>query len=243
MSPTDFVKLCAIFNESDLMDQWFPQGILTSINVLAAPSTYHQIMHLKFSLGRFVPIAPRDAILDGRGYYLPDINAIIVFSKSIDSSPYCDIPPPQKGFVRMETKTAFFMQLLPGNKMVLVQISHDDLKVKLMPAWLVNFIAEGTVPFYAIQGLRKALANFEGSDFEKRVQSNPDVYKEIEDRLLEELALMEKNRKAVGRHPKRPLPPPSKCTDLGEELPFPPSTVIKSKPIVMRAEAISFLAM
>jgi hypothetical protein len=142
----------------------------------------------------------------------------------------------------METKTAFFMQLLPGSKVVLVQISHDDLKIKLMPAWLVNFIAEGTVPFYAIQGLRRSLANFEGSDFEKRVQSNPDVYKEIEDRLLEELALMEKKRIAAGLHPELPFKPPTKSTDLDKELPSPPSIVIKSKPIDVPLQPMAFLA-
>jgi hypothetical protein len=228
MTPSDFVKLCAIFNESDLMDQWFPKGILTSCGILAAPSTYHQIMQMKFSLGRFVPIGPRDAILDGRGYHLSDMNAIIVFSKSIDSSPYCDIPPPQAPFVRMETRMAFFIQLVPGNKMVLVQISHDDLKIKLMPAWLLNFISEGAIPFDVLLSLRKALANFEGSDWEKRIQSRRDVYQEIEDRLAEELTLVQK--KQTTNEPELPSPPP------------PPPTVTKAPHVDMRTEGVVVLA-
>jgi hypothetical protein len=193
VSPSDFVNLCALFVESDLMPLWFPRGILKACDVLALPTNYHQVVRMKLSTGRFSPISPRDAVVDAHGYHLTDLNGIIVFSKSIETSPYCDIPPPRPPFVRMETQNAFFIQLLPGNRIVFCQISHDDLKVKYMPAWLLNFISEGAVPFEVVMSLQKALSNFSGSEWEKRVQSRRDCYQEIEDRLAEELALMEQN--------------------------------------------------
>jgi hypothetical protein len=193
VSPSDFVNLCALFVESDLMPLWFPRGILKACDVLALPTNYHQVVRMKLSTGRFSPISPRDAVVDAHGYHLTDLNGIIVFSKSIETSPHCDIPPPQPPFVRMETQNAFFIQLLPGNRIVFCQISHDDLKVKYMPAWLLNFISEGAVPFEVVVSLQKALSNFSGSEWERRVQSRRDCYQEIEDRLAEELALMEQN--------------------------------------------------
>jgi hypothetical protein len=64
-----------------------------------------------------------------------------------------------------------------------------------MSAWLLNVIWEGAIPFDVLQSLRKALANFEGSDWGKTIHSRLDVYQEIEDRLAKELTLVEQEKK------------------------------------------------
>jgi hypothetical protein len=86
-----------------------------------------------------------------------------------------------------------------------------------MPAWLLNFISEGAVPFEVVISLQKALANFSGSEWEKRVQSRRDCYQEIEDRLAEELALMEQNGGVAELEWPSP-PPPTKSRPIHIEL-------------------------
>ena len=198
-TPQDFIHLVSIFNESDLMPLWFPKHIVKSAELLAKPSNYNQVLHLKMSFGRMSPISPRDTVLDGNGYHLVDRNAVIIFAKSINESPYCDeIPEPTKGTVRMETRNAFLVQLLPNNKLVFCTISKDDLKFKYMPSWVLNYVSEGAVPFELILSIKRILENFKGSPWEDRVVSKRDFYGEIERRLGEELAAMEQQLMSGG---------------------------------------------
>jgi hypothetical protein len=60
----DFVKLCAIFSEADLAPEWFPHGLLKSCDILAYPSKYLKVCHVKVSFGRLSPIAPRDMVAE-----------------------------------------------------------------------------------------------------------------------------------------------------------------------------------
>uniref|UniRef100_A0A7S2U5W0 START domain-containing protein n=1 Tax=Attheya septentrionalis TaxID=420275 RepID=A0A7S2U5W0_9STRA len=183
----DFVKLCAIFSEADLTPEWFPHGLLKSADILAYPSKYLKVCHVKVSFGRLSPIAPRDMVVEGTGYHLPKENALFIVTRSVTSSPYCEIPPPPKGYVRMSSNGAFYVRLLPGNRVEFRQISADDMKLRYVPSPLLNFISKGGAPFENIACLKKTLKNFEGSVWEQRIKERTEFYNEIKERVLDEI--------------------------------------------------------
>ena len=138
----------------------------------------------------FSPIADREMISEGIGYHLQQENAFLVLTKSIDGSPFCDIPPTPPRTVRMESRTAFLLKLLPGHRVEFCQISHDDLKFKYVPSFVTNYLSQGTLPFEMIQSLKKVMSNYEGSKWDKRVQQRRDFYQEIEERVREEVEVI-----------------------------------------------------
>ena len=92
VDPIGFVRICSLFLESDLLNLWAPHNIIESSDILASPSKFRQILHMKISFGRFSPLSPRDAIIEGRGYHLADDNAVLILSSSITESKFCAVP-------------------------------------------------------------------------------------------------------------------------------------------------------
>ena len=187
VDPIGFVRICSLFLESDLLPVWAPHHVIESCDVIASPSKFRQILHMKLSFGRFSPLSPRDAIVEGRGYHLVDDNAVLILSTSIKESEFCAVPAKTKSRVRVDINAAFYIQLLPGNRVVFRQISHDDLKIRLMPAFIINFIAQGALPYGMIQGLKAVLRRYEETEFYNRMNQKRDLYGEIEDRVHKEL--------------------------------------------------------
>lgn len=184
---TGFVRICSLFLESDLFPLWAPGNIIESSDVLASPSKFRQIIHQKLNFGKFSPISPRDSIVDGRGYHLAEDNAVLILASSIAESPYCKVPPKSKSRVRIDLQQAFYIELLPGNRVLFRQISHDDLKLRFMPAFVVNWISQGAMPVGFIHSLKSVLRRYESTEFHQRMQQRRDLYGEIEERVHTEL--------------------------------------------------------
>ena len=184
---TGFVRICSLFLESDLFPLWAPGNIIESSEVLASPSKFRQIIHQKLNFGKFSPISPRDSIVEGRGYHLADDNAVLILASSISKSPYCNVPPKSKSRVRIDLQQAFYIELLPGNRVLFRQISHDDLKLRFMPAFVVNWISQGAMPVGFIHSLKSVLRRYESTEFHQRMQQRRDLYGEIEERVHTEL--------------------------------------------------------
>ena len=187
-----FVRICSLFLEFDLFPLWAPGNIIEDCAILATPSKYRKIVHIKISsLGKFSPLSPREAYIDGRGYILSAENAVLILSTSIDHSPFCDVPAPKRrGRVRIDVQDMFYLRMLPGRRVEFRQIAHDDLRLRLVPPALLNYLARGALPLGMIVGIRRILHKFETTEFQDRVLWHKrDLYKEIERRVVEELVL------------------------------------------------------
>jgi len=184
---TGFVRICSLFLEADLFPLWAPGNIIESSEVLASPSKFRQIIHQKLNFGKFSPISPRDSIVDGRGYHLADDNAVLILASSISESPHCAVPYKSKSHVRIGLQQAFYIELLPGNRCLFRQISHDDLKLRFMPAFVINWISQGAMPVGFIHSLKSVLRRYESTEFHQRMQQRRDLYGEIEERVHKEL--------------------------------------------------------
>jgi hypothetical protein len=87
----------------------------------------------------------------------------------------------------MSSNGAFYVRLLPGNRVEFRQIAADDMKLRYVPSPILNFISKGGAPFENIACIKKTLKNFEGSAWEQRIEERTDFYNEIKERVLDEI--------------------------------------------------------
>ena len=187
-SPKDFIRLCSLFVETELMHRWFPGGIMKPATVLSWHSKYAKVIQLRVSLG--IPlISDRDAIVSGNGYHLPDRNALLISSKPIagDRCRHCVIPPPDRGVVRMTTESIFYVQLEGLDRVAFKMIGRDDLKLRRVPPFLLNYLAQGHLPFDLMRTVQRTIRNFGGSAWEAKIRERGAYYAEIEDTVREQL--------------------------------------------------------
>ena len=104
-----------------------------------------------------------------------------------ESCEYCDIPKPAKGVVRMSTESIFYIELLPKNKISFKLIGRDDLKIRIMPAALLNHLSQGHLPFDLMRTVYRTIRNFENSPWDIAMRERHLYYKEIEDKVHEQL--------------------------------------------------------
>mmetsp|Transcript_41091 Transcript_41091/g.62224 ORF Transcript_41091/g.62224 Transcript_41091/m.62224 type:complete len:553 (+) Transcript_41091:59-1717(+) len=190
----EFVRLVAIMNEVQLMPNWFPKGIMKESDILAEPSKYSMVFRFTMSFG-LLPISPRDSVSFGKGFHLPHRNAVLIMSKPMTESKYCDIPPPQKGYVRIENRMAIFIQLLPNDRVLLRMIQFTDMKLNRVPPSVLNYLSKGGMPYEIANTIQKNMANFEGSVWDERMKEKRQYYAEIEDRVKDQIVDINNNKK------------------------------------------------
>ena len=200
--PKDFCRLCSLFVETECMPQWFPGRVLKDATVLSWHSKYSKVVQLHIGLDLIPFLSMRDAILYGNGFHLPDRNAFLIRSKSTldDTCRYCDIPPPAKGVVRMMTESIFYVQLLQKDVIEFKMIGRDDLKLKYVPSPLLNYIAQGHMPYDLMRNIKRAIVNFEGSVWDKKMKERGAYYKEIEDKVYVQLEKWDKEGAGSDQH-------------------------------------------
>jgi hypothetical protein len=194
-SPNDFVKFCALFVETEYMHLWFPGRIMEPASVLSWHSKYSKVIQLRINIGLLPTISPRDAIVQGDGYHIPDCNAFLISTKTIldPYCRYCTIPKPSKGVVRIETDSIFYIHLLKSDVISFKIISRDDLKLRFVPTSVMNYLAQGHLPYDIIKTVHKIICNFDGTVWDKKIHERGVYYTEIEDKVYEQLRKWEKD--------------------------------------------------
>ena len=163
--------------------------------------------------------ADREMLAEGIGYHLVGQNAMLAFTKTIHSSPYCQVPPPVGNRVRMESRVIFYFQLLPGNRVRFCQISHDNLKLRFLPAFVLNFLAQGIIPMEFIHCFKQRVDNIQGTEWERRIKVEKKVlYQEMLDRIRDELEALQdqEQEKSVSPLTGAQVTTPEKATQLAD---------------------------
>lgn len=233
--PKDFTKLCSLFVETECMPKWFPGGVMKKAEVLSWHSKYSKVIQLHISLDLLPFLSPRDAIVYGNGFHLPDQNAFLIRSKSTQdiSCRHCDIPKPAKGIVRMDTESIFFVQLLQKDVIAFKMIGRDDLKLKFIPSPLLNHISQGHLPYELMRTVKHTIKHFEGSVWDEKMKERGAYYKEIEDKVHIQLGRAGSNvasdRLSYGSNVSKKPAPSTKRSEYGSVL----STVVALVAITM----------
>lgn len=164
--------------------------------VLSWHSKYSKVIQLVIGIDLLPFLSTRDAIVYGNGYHLPDQSAFLIRSKSTldNTCRYCTIPKAQKGVVRMMTESIFYVQLIQKDVISFKMIGRDDLKLKYVPSTLLNYLAQGHLPYDLMRSIKRVMRNFDGSIWDIKMKERGVYYKEIEDKVLQ----LEKWDKGMG---------------------------------------------
>ena len=192
-SPKDFVRLCSLFVETELMHRWFPGGVMAPATVLSWHSKYSKVVQLRINVA-LPMVSSRDAIVLGSGYHLPDRNAFLISTRTLleDTCRHCDVPRPKGGVVRMATDSIFYIQLIRSDAISFKMISRDDLKLKYVPSSLLNYLSQGHMPFELMKTIHRTIRNFGGTVWEAKIRERGAYYTEIEDKVYDQLERWEK---------------------------------------------------
>jgi len=130
------------------------------------------------------PFANRDLVVEGYGVDFSENNKILVNTKSVEVSPYCEVPPPSKDVVRAEMMFGGF--LIEPKNMDSSKLSFMvNMDVKMVaPSSLINFVASKMVHYILVK-IRRTCEFGPGSEYDKRIQANPQVYEYIKHRANE----------------------------------------------------------
>lgn len=152
--PREFVKLLSLVVEVDLMPLYFPNKLLRTNEVLHESSAYSKHFHMKFHPGPLVPLSKRDGVAVGRGFDLSESGEVVITYDTLpegqDETGFL-VPEPEAKYVRLNANGAFYFGL-NGRSIVFSVINKVDVKVKVIPPSVLNFISRhlwadyGTLP-------------------------------------------------------------------------------------------------
>ena len=83
--PQAFVRLLALFAETDLMPAWFPNKLMHSNKTVHEISLFSKFTHMKFHPPALAPISKRDGIAFGSGYDLTERGEVAIAYETLTS--------------------------------------------------------------------------------------------------------------------------------------------------------------
>lgn len=182
-------NLVALFNETDLMPNWYtPKGLLNSAVTVHKPRRFSAIAHLKFHFPWFLPLGKRETFLLGTGYDIssPEKTCVMIRFKSVtdqDSIPGANLSPTHN-YTTICVSGAYYMELQAENGeftgVLFRQIQFADLKLKVIPPSIINHISKTEAPRQQLANLSMFVGSFRGTEWDDRVKHDAHgVYGEI----------------------------------------------------------------
>ncbi|XP_024516643.1 uncharacterized protein LOC9662793 [Selaginella moellendorffii] len=87
---------------------------------------------------------------------LPELDAVVgclrtvpqeaetIVKETIHGFNASHLPPPKEGVIRMEANGGFILQKISDEKCYIRAVMHLDLKLDLVPTWVINFLGRLT---------------------------------------------------------------------------------------------------
>lgn len=183
-----FTKLISIFNETDLFPKWFPRGVMKSSNMMQQVSKFSKTVKIQVAMAYPLSmlIGPRETNVIGQGFDMSERSSVCIVVRTLKEGEVINgmkTPGTTKGYTPFNYESAYYFELKPtGIVFKLIQLM--DLNLSYVPPSILNYISKGVIPFEMIANLKRQIRNFEGSEWEERVNSNPELYNEVDKRLL-----------------------------------------------------------
>ncbi|EFJ09118.1 hypothetical protein SELMODRAFT_428364 [Selaginella moellendorffii] len=111
-------------------------------------------MHGKYSGKRCKvpwPFATREMLVTSFELELPELDAVVpqeaetIVKETIHGFNASHLPPPKEGVIRMEANGGFILQKISDEKCYIRAVIHLDLKLDLVPTWVINFLGRQVV--------------------------------------------------------------------------------------------------
>ncbi|EFJ06955.1 hypothetical protein SELMODRAFT_430251 [Selaginella moellendorffii] len=97
------------------------------------------------------PFATREMLVTSFELELPELDAVVpqeaetIVKETIHGFNASHLPPPKEGVIRMEANGGFILQKISDEKCYIRAVIHLDLKVDLVPTWVINFLGRQVV--------------------------------------------------------------------------------------------------
>ncbi|EFJ11907.1 hypothetical protein SELMODRAFT_425868 [Selaginella moellendorffii] len=96
------------------------------------------------------PFATREMLVTSFELELPELDAVVpqeaetIVKETIHGFNASHLPPPKEGVIRMEANGGFILQKISDEKCYIRAVMHLDLKLDLVPTWVINFLGRLT---------------------------------------------------------------------------------------------------
>eukprot|EP01119_Soliformovum_irregulare_P020904 TRINITY_DN6840_c0_g1_i1.p1 TRINITY_DN6840_c0_g1~~TRINITY_DN6840_c0_g1_i1.p1 ORF type:complete len:148 (-),score=38.58 TRINITY_DN6840_c0_g1_i1:69-512(-) len=137
------------------------------------------------SVGLPWPLWNRDVCLYGYGVDLLERDTVIVAVRSVHDNEFPEIPAVPNKHIRAECRVGGILaQPIAYNKTRVILLANADPKLAMVPYSLLNLVTKNLAHFAFSTFAHKA-ENLEGTEFQDRIDANPDMYGEVKARLDE----------------------------------------------------------
>jgi hypothetical protein len=184
--------ILALFSEIDLIPTWYSLSRVPRVNavdLITQPSKFRRM--LRYVLDIPWPCSNRDMVISALGVPLEESCSALVVLKSVKDHYFgVDVPQVLDDQVRVDLHIGCInIRCLSPSKSHLTFIVRSDPHVSMIPSWLMNFGIKHFI-YYFMERIRDKTAQYEGSEFERRVKANPGYYSEIQDRISKSTAAL-----------------------------------------------------
>uniref|UniRef100_A0A7I4F5P8 START domain-containing protein n=2 Tax=Physcomitrium patens TaxID=3218 RepID=A0A7I4F5P8_PHYPA len=182
--------------EVPMYKEWWPQFVAPTFKITESRWLERNTVGGDHSVLRFKvpwPFAMREVILSAYEleYFDEDLVAVLyktapdVPEEKVDGISSTQIPGLHSNAVRMDLEGGFVLQKIGHNRSFFRVVVDLDMKLDLVPPWLINFIARQLLGL-GYKLYQKAVAGVKGSPLEKLLDTEP-MYKRIQ--ALDDMSL------------------------------------------------------
>lgn len=182
-----FTKIMALFNETDLMPDWYPRGIMRSCDLIQQITKFSKTVRTRVSMPKPINLllSPRESYLFGCGWDMSERSQVVITVTTLEEGEDVngeETPGVSQGYAPFILQSAYYFEL--SDKGIIFKLMQSmNLCSKMIPAPVMNFASKGVLPFEMLVNMKKRIEDFRGSKWERRIAQNPGVYHEIEGRL------------------------------------------------------------
>ena len=172
----------SLFSEGDLLYSWLK--MFKRCEELGSPTQFRRLLRYEVDLPW--PVSGREALLRGLGVPLASSNSALIVMKTVKSATFLGmpVPAPNRDLVPIEVHLACMnIKYIDPTHTELSLILRSNPNMPLIPQWLINWATKKII-WYFMDAARTQALHFAGSEYERRVQSKPEYYQEIKDRLM-----------------------------------------------------------
>jgi hypothetical protein len=184
--------ILALFSEIDLIPTWYALHRVprvSAVELITQPTKFRRM--LRYVLDIPWPCSNRDMVISALGVPLEESCSALVVLKSVEDHYFgTEVPQVLEDQVRVDLHIGCInIRSLSPSKSHLTFIVRSDPHLSLIPSWLMNFGIKHFI-YYFMERIRDKTAQYEGSEYERRVKANPDYYSEIQDRISKSTAAL-----------------------------------------------------
>jgi len=165
----------AVVYEADLYKNWWP--LVKESRQICQLSKFRKQVYMRADMPW--PVWDRDVFLHGYGVDMLEEDTVVVMVHSSDTE---EVAIPSRHVRMICSFGGFLAKPISATATKVIMLANVDPKMSYIPYTFLN-LATKQLAHLMFQMLRRQCQKISGSEYEKRIKENPQVYSEIQQRL------------------------------------------------------------